>query len=101
MCLAFKKHFWSENNDRYAIKTNLDKKDYNGSQYLIQAWERDIKEYRELYNKIVRLKEVKKNKPCINGKFTESLDYVYYHVFFDFFDCEGSKYREMFHCMGC
>ena len=35
-----------------------------------------------------RLKLVKKNKPCKNGKFTENLDYVYYCVIFEFFDCE-------------
>ena len=29
-------------------------------------------------------KGVKKNKSCKNGKFTESLDYVYYCVFFEF-----------------
>ena len=38
-----------------------------------------------------RLKGVKKNKSHKNGKFTESLDSVYYCVFFEFFDCEGAK----------
>ena len=48
-----------------------------------------------------RLKRVKKNKPCKIGKFTESLDWVYYCVIFEFFDCERAKYRETFHCMDC
>ena len=48
-----------------------------------------------------RLKGVKKNKPCKDGKFTKSLDYVYYCVFFEFFDFERAKYRETFHCMDC
>ena len=48
-----------------------------------------------------RLKEVKMNKPHKDGEYLESLDYVYYCVFFEFFDCEGTKYRETFHCMGC
>ena len=30
---------------------------------------------------------------------SQSLEYVYYCVFFEFFDCEGAKYRETFHCM--
>ena len=34
------------------------------------------------------LKGIKKNKPHKDGKFTESLDYVYYCVFFEFFDGE-------------
>ena len=32
-----------------------------------------------------------KNKPCKGGKFTESLDYVYYCVVLENFDCEGAK----------
>ncbi len=48
-----------------------------------------------------RLREIKKNKPRKNGKFTESLDSLYYCAFFKIFDCEGAKYRETFHYMGC
>ena len=44
-----------------------------------------------------RLKWVKKNKHHKNGKFRESLDYVYYCGAFDIFDCEGAKYRETFY----
>ena len=39
----------------------------------------------------VRLKEVKKSKPCKGELYTESLYYVYYCVFFEIFDCEGAK----------
>ena len=42
-----------------------------------------------------------KNKPCKDGAYTESLDYVHYCVFFEVFDCEEAQYRETFHCMSC
>ena len=41
-----------------------------------------------------RLKVVKKNKPSKDGLYTESLDFVYYCVFFELFDCERAKCRE-------
>ena len=47
-----------------------------------------------------RLKEMNESKPRKNGKLTESLDSVYYCIFFEFFDCKGAKYRVTFHCMG-
>ena len=43
----------------------------------------------------------KTNKPHNDGKYTEILDYEYHCVFFEFFDCEGTNYRETFLCMGC
>ena len=48
-----------------------------------------------------RLKVVKKNKAHNGAKFTESLDYVYYCILVEVFDCEGAKYRKTFYCMGC
>ena len=38
-----------------------------------------------------RLKGIKKNKPCQDAIYSESLDYVYYYAFFEFFDCEKAK----------
>ena len=48
-----------------------------------------------------KLRGVKKNKPRKDRKFTKSLDYVYYCVFFEFFDCERANYREAYYCMDC
>ena len=46
-----------------------------------------------------RLKEVKKNKPCKNGKFRVWIMCIV--LIFEFFDCEGAKYRETYHCTDC
>ena len=50
---------------------------------------------------MLKSNRVKTNKSHKEGKFAENLDYVYYCIFFEFFDCEGAKYRETFHCMNC
>ena len=42
------------------------------------------------------LKELKENRPHKDGLYTESLDYVYYYVSFEFFDCEGASTERHF-----
>ena len=59
-----------------------------------QRREKKVKFLRRQSTDSHRLKGVQKNKPRKHEKFTESLHYVYYCVFFDFFVCEGPKYRE-------
>ena len=66
----------------------------------VNALKKGVKSLKRQSTDSYRLKEIKKNKPCKNGIFTESLDSVYC-VFYEFFDCKGAKYRETFHCVDC
>ena len=66
----------------------------------VNALEKGVKSLKRQSTNSYRIKEIKKNKPCKNRKFTDSLDYVHC-VFFKIFDCEGAKYRDTFHYMGC
>ena len=49
-----------------------------------------VKSLTRQYKDSYRLKEIKKNKPHKNGKFTKSLDYVHCALF-KIFSCEGAK----------
>ena len=55
LALKKKKYVWSENNYRYTIKTDSDKKTSKWVIVLdkcIQAWEREEKEYRQLQKEV-------------------------------------------------
>ena len=89
---TFNPNAWEAETDLYEFKDSLVYRVIPGQRYT-----------ENLSQKVkVKIKELEvKMKPHKDGIYTESLDYVYYCVFFEFFDCEGAKYRETFHYMGC
>ena len=54
----------------------------------VQTVIKKSKVFKETEYRQSQIKGVKKKKPRKDGKYTESLDCVYYCVFFKFFDCE-------------